>query len=128
MSYSTEIHFLEVGLPPILKFGKIAVDYMSLIMTLIVLIVGAIAIMLYTWYQISIWRKRIRRETGEVAQSVAKAFRTLRKKVQREIEYLDKRAGLTRKEKEVRNNLQEALDVSKEAIGKEIEDVERELE
>lgn len=128
LSYPTEIHFLQVGLPPILKFGKIAVDYMSLITTLIILIIGVISIIFYAWYRISIWRRRIKRETKEAALSVVKAFAALRRKVQREIEYLNKRAGLTRREKEVRDNLREALDVSKKVISKEIEDIERELE
>ena len=128
LSYPSEIHFLEVGLPPFLKIGKIVIDYLNIMLTLIVLIVGAAAVILYTLHRINVWRGRLRRETEEVSLSVNKAFRTLRKKIRSEIEYLNKRAGLTKREKEVRDKLQEALDTSKELIEKEIEDIERELE
>ena len=68
------------------------------------------------------------KETKEVAQSVARAFRALREKVQEQIEHLDKKPGLTKGEKEVRDKLQDALNISEEFIGKEIKDIEKELE
>jgi len=117
-----------MGLPPFLKFGKIAISYSIIMITLIVLIVGVVAIILYAWYRISLWRKRLRKETKEVARSVAKAFRALREEVQEQIEYLDKKPGLSKSEKEIRDKLQEALDVSEAFIGKEIKDIEKELE
>ena len=119
---------LGVGLPPFLKFGKIAISYSIIMITLIVLIVGVVTIILYAWYRVSLWRKRLRKETKEIAQSVAKAFRALREEVQEEIEYLDKKPGLSKAEKEIRDKLQKALNISEEFIGKEIKDVEKELE
>jgi len=128
LSKETEKYPLEVGLPPFLKFGKMAIDYLTIIITLIVLIVGAIAVIFYIWYRISLWRKKIRKETKEVAQSVARAFRALKEEIQEQIEYLDGKPGLTEGEKRVRDKLQEALNVSEEFIGKEIVDIEKELE
>lgn len=118
----------EVGLPPLLKFGTIAIGYLTIMSTLIVLIVVALGIIFYAWYRISLWRKKLRKETQEVTQSVIQAFRALREEVQEQIEYLDKKPGLTRGEKEVRDKLQEALNVSEEFISKEIKDLEKELE
>lgn len=124
---SRKISFL-VGLPSFLKFGKIAISYFIIMIALIVLIIGVVAIIFYVWYRISLWRKRLRKETKEVAQSVSKAFRALREEVQEQIEYLDKKPGLSKSEKAIRDKLQEALDVSEEFISKEIKDIEKELE
>ncbi|MDP2864479.1 MAG: cohesin domain-containing protein [bacterium] len=128
LSLPTEKYSLKVGLPPFLQFGKIALDYLTTMITLIVLIVGAIAVIFYTWYRISIWKKRVSKETKEVSQTVAGAFRALREEVEEQISMLDKKPGLTKGEKEIRDKLQEALDVSEKFIGKEIRDVEKELE
>jgi type VI protein secretion system component VasK len=111
-----------------LEFGKIVISYTVIIVAFIVLILGAVTIGFYAWYRISLWRKRLRRETKEVPQSVAKAFRALREEVQEQIEYLDRKPGLSKAEKEIRDKLQEALDISEAFIGKEIKDVEKELE
>jgi len=117
-----------VGLPPFLKFGRIAIDYLTVMTTLIVLIVGALVVIFYSWYRISVWRKRVRTETKEVAQALLSAFRALREEVLEQIEYLDGKPGVTKSEKEVRDKLKEALDVSEQFIGKELKDVEKELE
>jgi len=128
LSLPSKVITFEVGLPPFLKFGRIAIDYLTIMITLIVLIVGVIAIILYTWYRISLWRKKLRTETKELAQTIYGAFRALREEIQEQIENLDKKPGLTKGEKQVRDKLQEALDVSEEFISKELKDVEKELE
>lgn len=128
LSDPTKKYSLDVGLPPFLKFGKIALDYLTTMVTLIILIVGAVAIIFYTWYRVSLWRKRISKETKEVSQSVTGAFRALREEVEEEISLLDKKPGLTKEEKAIRDKLQEALDISEKFITKEIRDVEKELE
>jgi len=128
MSHPTVKHEVEVGLPPFLKIGKIAVDYLSTMITLIILIVGAGVVIFYSWYRISIWRKRVRLETKEVSESVAKAFKALKEEVEEQIEYLDGKPGLNKDERRVRDKLKEALDISEKFIGKEIKDVEKELE
>lgn len=128
LSEATKKYSLKVGLPPFLQFGKIILDYLTTMITLIVLIVGALVVIFYAWYRIAVWRRRIRKETKEVSQSVNSAFRALREEVEEQVAMLDKKPGLTKKEKEIRDKLQEALDVSEKFIGKEIKDVERELE
>ena len=128
LSEPTKKYALKVGLPPFLQFGKIILDYLTIMITLIVLIIGVLVVIFYSWYRITVWRRRIRKETKEVSQSVNSAFRALREEVEEQVAMLDKKPGLTKKEKEIRDKLQEALDVSERFIGKEIKDVERELE
>jgi len=101
---------------------------LTTMVTLIVLIIGAIMVIFYAWYRISVWRKKLRGETKEVVQAVSGAFRALREEVQEQIEDLDGQAGLTPTEKKVRDNLKEALDVSEKFISKEVRDIEKELE
>lgn len=87
-----------------------------------------IAVILYVWFWISQWRRRIRNETKEIKDRVSKTFKALNEEVEDQVEMLDKKPGITKREKEIRDKLQEALDISKEFIDKEIEDVEKELE
>jgi hypothetical protein len=117
-----------VGLPAFLRFGKIAIDYLSIMVTLIVIIIGLLLVIFYAWYRISIWRKKMRAETKEAAQAVLAAFKALKEEVQEQIEYLDGKPGLTDSEAKVRDKLKEALDISEKFIGKELEDIEKELE
>ena len=105
-----------------------SIDYLTIMVTLIVLIVAAIIVIFYGWYRISLWRKRVRAETKEVSQSVLNAFKALREEVEEQIEYLDGKPGLTKSERAVRDKLKEALDISEQFIGKELKDVEKELE
>ena len=128
LSLPSEKISFKVDLPPFIKFGKIAIDYLTIVITLIVLIIGALAVIFYAWYRVSVWRKKMRAETKELSQAVYGAFRALREEVQEQIEYLDGEAGLTPGEKKVRDKLKEALDISEKFIGKEIKDVEKELE
>jgi hypothetical protein len=117
-----------VGLPTFLKFGKIAIDYLTIMITLIVLIIGVIIVVVYAWYRISLWKKRIKRETKEVARTVVRAFKNLRKEVSEQIRYLDGKPSLSEEEKKIKERLEKALDTAEKTIGKEIEDVEKELE
>lgn len=127
-SYPTEKNTIAVALPTLIKFGKIAIDYLTIMITLIALIIFLILIIAYGWYRISLWRKKLRKETREVEENVTRAFRALREEVQEQVEYLDKKRGLTKREKQIRDKLQEALKISEEFISKEIKDVLKELE
>lgn len=128
LSLASEVCEFYVELPSFLRFGKIAVDYLSIMATLIVLIIGLIVIIFYTWYRISLWRRKLRTETKELAQAILAAFKALREEVQDQIEYLDGRPGLTNSEAKVRDKLKEALELSEKFIGKELKDIEKELE
>lgn len=117
-----------VGLPPLFKFGKVPTIYLNILVALIVLIIGIIVVTIYAWHRISLWRKRMRRETQELSRSVVDSFNVLRKELEQEIAALSKRQGLTEKEKELKDTLEKALDVSENTITKEISDIEKELE
>ncbi len=59
LSLPTEEITIPVTLPIFLKLGKIIIDYLTTTITLIIfLIISAIAVIFYTWYRISLWKKR----------------------------------------------------------------------
>lgn len=126
-SNPTEKITLAATLPTLLKFGKIAIDYLTVTITLAALIIFLILLILYSRYRVSLWRKRLRTETKEVAQVVYSAFKALKEEVKEQIEYVDKKPGLSKREKQIRDKLQEALDISEEFISKEVKDIEKEL-
>jgi len=126
-SRPTEKITIAAALPAFLKFGKIAIDYLAIIITLIALIVVLIAVILYAWHRICLWREKIRRETREAKRSVARAFKLLQEELLEQIEYFDKKPGLSKREKEIRKKLNKALKISEEFISKEIKDVLKEL-
>lgn len=116
------------SLPSVLKFGTNAIGYLMVIGTLIVLTAVLIGVIFYIWYRVSFWRKKIRKETKDISRSVNGAFRALKDEVEEQIASLDKKPGLTREEKNVRDRLQDALSVSEKLINKELKDVEKEVE
>ena len=123
----TEKNVIEVALPALIKFGKIAINYLSIVVSLAALIIVLIGIILYGWFKISKIRKKLRKETKEANQSVSRSFQILRKEMQEQIEYFDKKPGLTKKEKEIRDNLIKVLNISEKFIKKEIKDIEKEV-
>ena len=124
---SKTINF-KVDLPPFLKFGKIAIDYLNIMVTLIVLLVGAIAIIFYIWHRISLWRTKVRKETEEADEKFHKAFLALREEVEEQVAKLDGKKGLSSTEKRISDKLKEALDTTEEFVGKEIKDIKEELD
>ncbi len=128
ISRQTEKITIPVNLPPFLKFGRIVIDYISVMISLIALIIVLILIITYSRHRFVLLQNAVKKETKDVAQSVTKAFRALREEVEEQINTLDKRKKLSRKEKEVRDNLKEALDISEKYIAKEIKDVEKKIE
>ena len=126
-SNSTEKNTIEIVLPDLIKFGKIAINYLSILVSLAALIIVLIGIIFYGWFKISKIRKKLRKETKEANQSVSRSFQILRREIQKQIEYFDEKPGLTKKEKETRDDLIKVLNVSEKFIKKEIKDIEKEI-
>lgn len=72
-------------------------------------------------------KMRIRRETSEVKKKLSRIFAALREEVDELVELADKKPGLSESERRVKEKLQESLDISEEFIGKEVEDIEKEI-
>ncbi|MCK4354830.1 hypothetical protein KAW43_00545 [Candidatus Parcubacteria bacterium] len=124
----TEKITIAAVLPSIIKFGEMVIACLAVIITLVALIIVLIFIILYARYRIFRWRKRISKETKDAEKTLRIAFKTLSQELQNQVRYFDKKPKLSKREKEVRDKLQKALDTSEKFISKEIKDIKKELE
>jgi hypothetical protein len=114
--------------PAFIRIGETVIDYLTLAITLLSLIAVIIAGSLWFWRKIKKERKKLRKETTEAEKALYRAFGLLRKKIKEGIAELDGNPDLSEREKKISNDLKKTLDVSEKLIGKEIKDIEEELE
>jgi len=126
-SLPTEKMTIIVEQPSILKIGAQVITILAIIVPLVALIIFLLILIFYGWQKLSSLRKRIRKESKEAKQALSQAFNALKLEIEKQIAELDGKPGLRGKEKKICNNLKRALDVSEKFIGKEVEDIEKEL-
>jgi hypothetical protein len=126
-SHSEKISFL-VQASTFLKIGKLTLNYLASFIVLVGLVAFIVFSTYFIWYKFKRFRNSLRKETKEAKETTFHAFNVLRKEIQKQIEYFDKKPGLTKEEKAIHEKLQEALNISEKFIGKEIKDIEKELE
>lgn len=130
-SYPSDKIHIAVKLPTLFRIGKLAIDYLSIMVSLLA-IIGLVAVAtIFGWYRIMIWKKKLHREVREAEESVHKAFGALSDELRDQLETFDKvknKRELTNEEKKMIRQFKAALDVAEQYIGKEIRDVEKELE
>lgn len=130
-SEKSETVTIAVSAPLFLKFGEVAIDYLTTMITLIVLIFASAFAIFYGWYSVTTWRKRLRKEVHEVEGAVTNAFQTLNEDIQEQFETLEgvkSQRELTKEEKKILAQIKENLKITEKFISKEIKDVEREVE
>ena len=99
-----------------------------MLITLLVLLFVLIALIVYIWYRISEWKRRLKRETKEAEESFHKAFDALKDEVEEQVAKFDGKPGLNAQERKIRDELKNALNIAEDFAGKEIKDIEKELE
>lgn len=130
-SYPTDKISIMVGLPPLLKWGKVGLDYLSIVITLLAIIAAAVVGVIYGWHRLTLWKKRLRKEVREAEESISKAFKALYESIQEQFEILEdvkSKRQLTKEEKRILKQIREDLDVAEKYVEKEMKDVEKELE
>lgn len=121
-SLDSSRHILTVVSPSIIQ------AYGLWIIILLLIIIALLSIyIVYSREKNLLEKRRIKRETEEMKRKLSKIFAALREEVDELIELADKRPGLSESERRVKEKLQESLDISEEFIGKEVEDVEKEI-
>jgi len=103
-----------------MEYRLIAILLFSLV---ILLLIGIFLI----WHRINKNRARLAKETQEATSSLVKNFEILREEIQKKNNNLGKRERVSAKDKQSYFKLKEALDISERYIGKEIKDIEKEL-
>ncbi len=115
--------------PPIfIRIGEMAIDYLTTVITLLVLIFVLIFFLFWGWQKIKEKRKRMKKEITEAEKALYSAFKVLKEEIEEQVARLDGKPGLSESEKKISENLKEALKISEKFIGKEIKDIEKELE
>ncbi len=121
-SYKTAKNIIVVIKPNIIEAYGL---FIILFLLLVILVLSS-----YIWFikhKFGEERIRISRETNEAKLKLGEIFTALREEVDELMELADKKVGLSESEKRVKDKLQDALDISEEFIGKEIEDVNKEI-
>lgn len=114
----------------LLRIGAIAVNYLSVLVSLLALVVALFVIMVIAarWY--TTFRKNLRKEVSEVEEAVHISFETMRadmlKQIQR-LEIVRTKRELTNEEEVLACRLQKMLDTAEGLIEKEVHDVERQV-
>lgn len=98
-----------------------------IILILILIIICLLVYMYYREKTFILEKMRIKAENDEVKAKLSKIFAALREEVDELIELADKKPGLSESERRVKEKLQESLDISEEFIGKEVDDVDKEI-
>jgi len=116
---SEEISIL-VSPPVFIKIGQLAIDYLTTIMTLLILILAIIFGIFWAWLIIKEKRKK---GINDAEKALHKAFKNLMKETEKQVKTLDGKPGLSKREKKVCNNLKKALKTAEKNIDKEIKDI-----
>lgn len=116
-----------VSPPVFIRIGKLAIDYLTTIVSLLILILAIILGVFWVWLIFKEKRKKVKKEIGEAERALHKAFQALKNETEEQVAKLDGKPGLSEREKKICNDLKDALKLSEEYIGKEIKDIEKEI-
>ena len=126
-SEPSEKVIIQVIPPAFIRIGKLAIDYLTTIITLLILISVIVFGIIWSWRKIKQRRRKLRKEITEAERALYQAFKALREETKEQIAKLDGEPGLSEREKKICDDLKKALKISEKFIGKEIKDIEKEL-
>ena len=98
---------------------------LAIIIILVLTIIILLAFIMWQRHRIDREHELLRREVKEIRDKMEKIFSVLQDELEEQIRMLDNKPRLSKSEKEVLDNLREALEISEAFIAKEIEDVEK---
>ncbi|HEY4486997.1 MAG TPA: hypothetical protein VJB70_04685 [Candidatus Paceibacterota bacterium] len=127
---SEKITFI-VKQPTFLKIGAFAISLLSVLIPLIGLILLLVFMLWFGWHKFRNFKKRLRKEVGNVERDLHKAFDLLKEDIREQIKMLEKaktKRQLTGEEEKVTQQLRKDLDDAEKFIRKEIENIEKEVE
>ncbi len=119
---------IQVSHPAFIRIGKLAIDYLTTIITLLVLILAIALGIIWTWQKLIKRKKRLKKEITEAERALYHAFKVLREEAKEQIAKLDGEPDLNEREKKICDKLKKALKISEKLIGKEISDIKKEIE
>lgn len=107
--------------------GSFLVSYYNLLFVIVVFIFLITILTAYIYKKTKEEKIKIKKEVGEAQLSLEDAFKNLRKKITKKIEYFDGKPGLNAEEKKMRDSIMNVLNNAEKIVGKEIKDIEKEI-
>ena len=117
-----------VSPPVFIRIGKLAIDYLTTIVTLLILIIAILLGVFWIWLMIIEKKRKVNKEISEAEKALHKAFQALKNETEVQVAKLDGKPGLSERERKICGALKDALRISEEYVGKEIKDIEKEME
>lgn len=112
------------------RIGSLVINYLTIIISLVVIIIALIFLGTYLWFRYKLFKRRLKKETIEVEKTLRSAFDALSKNIIYHIKLLEKtrvKRLLTKEEEAIIAKCKEDLAQAEKLIGKEIEDIEKEV-
>lgn len=129
-SAPTEKLTISIEPPALLKIGLTLITVLAIAVPLVALFFLLIYLIWYGRHKLQLFRKRIKKEVGEIDRTLHRAFDRLRDDVREQIRMLEKmksRRELTEEEGKILKKLKKDLDNAEKAVKKEIEELEKEV-
>lgn len=117
--------------PSYQRIGEAIIAVLSVAIPLIALVVLLVLLLLYSYRKLMLLREQIRKEAGEAQFVLHKEFSSLKKKLSKQIENIEKAGAkrkLTRSETMAINKMKSELNASEKRVEKEIEDIQKKVE
>lgn len=130
-SNSSEELTIVVRKSAFLRIGSWAVSILSLLIPLLALVILLLLLIGYGCRKFSLFKRGLRKEVTEAELSLHGAFDSLRHNLAKQIKLLEKtksKRELTKEEKLLFKQLKKQLDTAERAVGKEIGDIEKEVQ
>ena len=126
-SNNSDAHKIEVTLSGI-SLGVFTISFKGIILFLSLFLFLGFVFIGYLIYNVGQKKKILRRESREVRKSVSRGFELLEKEIKNQIEMFDSRPGFDKKERKLYDDLREDFKIVQKFVGKEIKDIEKELD
>ena len=126
LSNLTEGYKVEVFLSGI-AVGPFIFTFKSLIFVLILISILGTFIIWHFLQKTKKEKNKLLSETWEAEEVLKRSFDDLKKEIEKKIEFLDSKPGMSPKEKEICQKLKKVLEKTEKSVRKEIEDIEKAL-
>ena len=126
---STEVT-TAVEPPALIKFGNLAIDFLTTIITLVVLLGALIVGTWYGWFRFHNWQRRLHKETLDAERALHSAFDALHEEFSAQFKELEKAKHsrkLTKEEENLHSALNKNLKIAEKFVSKELKDIEKEV-
>ena len=126
ISPQSDIVTIEVTQPLFFRVGNVALNYASIIVTLLALILFGTLMIIYGWWRIRSWQKRQGAEISEAETALRESFEAIKTGLRRYVRHLaDTKSpqAIKKKGEEAEDVLEEDLKEIERGVEKEIEDI-----